>query len=61
MSDILPVIHLARHGETVWSQASMRKSRGWRLLFPLPEAEGQGEGIRQFDSHRVSPILRTRL
>jgi hypothetical protein len=61
MSDILPVIHLARDGETAWSQASMRKSRAWRLLFLLPDGEGQGEGIRQFDSHRVSPILRTHL
>src|SRR5947207_75412 len=37
-------------------QASVLKTRGWRRLSPLPEGEGQGEGQRRFDSHRVSPI-----
>src|SRR6266481_6347655 len=45
-----------------WScQDSMRKTRTWGKLFPLPEGEGQGERKRQFDSYRVSPIQRTRL
>ena len=32
-------------------QASMRRTRPGRRLFPPPEGEGQGEGKRQFDSH----------
>src|SRR6266568_6743432 len=37
-------------------QASVLKTRAWRRLSPLPEGEGQGEGKRRFDTHRVSPI-----
>src|SRR5439155_2837149 len=40
-------------------QASERKTRVWRLLFPPPEGEGQGEGKRRFDSYCVSHIQGT--
>src|SRR5438067_1920883 len=40
-------------------QAGLRTRRAWRRLFPLPEGEGQGEGERRFDRHRVSPIQGT--
>src|SRR5437773_2245062 len=40
-------------------QAGLRKTRAWRRLFPLPEGEGQGEGERRFDRHRVSPVQGT--
>src|SRR6266487_2286400 len=54
--------------------ASVRKTRAWRRLSPLPaavapkrrfgaprrrEGEGQGEGKRRFDSHSVSVIQGT--
>jgi hypothetical protein len=42
-------------------EASIRKTRTWRRLFPLPEGEGQGEGKRQFESHRAPYIQPTRL
>ena len=40
-------------------QASVRQTRAWRLLFPLPEGEGQGEGKQRRDSHRVSLMQAT--
>ena len=40
-------------------QASVRKTRAWRRLFPLPEGEGEGEGKRRLDSHQVSHIQGT--
>jgi hypothetical protein len=40
-------------------QARVRQTHAWRLLFPLPEGEGQGEGKRRFDSRQLSPIQGT--
>ena len=44
------------HTRGGFCQASVGTIRGWRRLFPLPKGEGQGEGKRWFDSHRVSHI-----
>lgn len=36
----------------------LQKKRGFRLLFPLPEGDGQGEGERAMQLETARPISR---